>query len=535
MKSILVVDIGTTGIKCTIWQSSSTLDMLRNVYSTQTYATPISHPLQILRVIEKCFNEMMINRDEHIDFVGFSCFGMCLLGLDSSNNICSYATYRGNEMETTTNESELSRTRENFAQHFSLEAERDVHITASFLGDEISNSMTTNKVESEHQRLIVQPNIVGITQPFHPSYALNHMMTYHTERICRWTTIVSYCLEKWTGKEGIPISYSEASWFGMLDWKKKAWDVNCMKYLQDRAKGLPKLVDFNQFEFGLSDEFGKRWPSLAKAKLLLGIVDGAAATFGSCPVGEKCVTIGTSAAVRILMKMNLSFESVVNLPSQGCFVHVLDSDHLVVGGALTDGGSAVDLLVKLTGMNIVTVNDTISKRSALLTDENKIACLPYFSQSGERAPGWAGPNIPGAFVGINHTTQPIDLIVASAVGVALRLAEVVDILQKVTPSKNGNAERMYISGSALKKSLLWKKAIGGSVNTELWTVYDSDSEEDRDESSSRGVAMLALGKEVQQHMCKLVWNAPSSTEYGQFMHMKQLQRNIYQRLLRSMI
>merc|ERR1712146_82260 len=50
----------------------------------------------------------------------------------------------------------------------------------------------------------------------------------------RWTTITSYILEQWTGrKEALPISYAEASWTGMFDFRNFKWSEEMLDVLNN--------------------------------------------------------------------------------------------------------------------------------------------------------------------------------------------------------------------------------------------------------------------------------------------------------------
>lgn len=114
------------------------------------------------------------------------------------------------------------------------------------------------------------------------SYAPQHLASFMQLRgtsdspVHCWFTLSALILSRWT-KQRAPISYSEASWLGLLDFKHLCWDPQALQAAHIELSSLPPLLDYDQFNSTLSDEYLNRWPELHQAKLFLGIGDGAAA------------------------------------------------------------------------------------------------------------------------------------------------------------------------------------------------------------------------------------------------------------------
>lgn len=101
----------------------------------------------------------------------------------------------------------------------------------------------------------------------------------------------------------------QASWTGMLDYRRLAWCKELLLPLLPCLKGgatLPPLADYCEtHELGhVTGHYAERWPELASARLFLGVGDGACANLGSgcCDDTLLAATIGTSAAARIVIQ-----------------------------------------------------------------------------------------------------------------------------------------------------------------------------------------------------------------------------------------
>lgn len=78
--------------------------------------------------------------------------------------------------------------------------------------------------------------------PVQPSYALPQLRAFYNnemykclaKQVEKWQTISSICLYRWSGKPNIqiPISYSEASWTGMLDFRTGCWDDEAVNLVE---------------------------------------------------------------------------------------------------------------------------------------------------------------------------------------------------------------------------------------------------------------------------------------------------------------
>jgi gluconokinase len=250
--------------------------------------------------------------------------------------------------------------------------------------------------------------------PLHVSYALPQLRAFYAKEenqhlanmIERWQTLSTICLNRWYGRPciKIPISYSEASWTGMLDFRSCSWDQEALSLVEtcpgvtqyDYRRGqdeddpkddieiFPPVCDFDSpLPFlkegiprcnndGSNNPYWERWPEfrLASLSMFLGIGDGAAANVGSkCggSVGGQqgregqqiqqrriAVTIGTSAAARVCLPLSRLLATSpssdqIHIPP-GLFCYRVHSDTILLGGALTDGGCVVEWARSLLNM-----------------------------------------------------------------------------------------------------------------------------------------------------------------------------------------
>ncbi|KAL3817012.1 hypothetical protein ACHAXA_002924 [Cyclostephanos tholiformis] len=236
--------------------------------------------------------------------------------------------------------------------------------------------------------------------PLHVSYALPQLRAFYAKeenqhlaiKIDRWQTLSTICLHRWSGKPCLqmPISYSEASWTGMFDFRSCSWDQEALNLVEtcpgvtqydytiehdddgpkDEIELLPPLVDFDSplpvlregippcnADGGLNP-YWERWPEFRSHALSMffGIGDGAAANVGSkCGSSDQqeregrhiqrriAVTIGTSAAARVCLPLSTpSLSSNLVLIPPGLFCYRVHRDTILLGGALTDGGCVVE-------------------------------------------------------------------------------------------------------------------------------------------------------------------------------------------------
>ncbi|KAL3934757.1 MAG: hypothetical protein SGARI_003251 [Bacillariaceae sp.] len=246
---------------------------------------------------------------------------------------------------------------------------------------------------------------------------------------------------------------------------------------------------------------------LREAKFFLGVGDGACANVGSkCTTAERiAVTIGTSAAARLCL-----YQPISETPSersavsfripyhQGLFCYRIDKDHVLLGGALTDGGSVIQWARELLNYtdeedfeNVMKHLET--KAVAELKDRtehhlsdfersysNSVPCtVPFLS--GERSTGFRN-GATGVMMGLTRRTTAAGFLQGCFEGVSFRLNAVLELIA----ANNTQDEKQFIiaSGKAMEVNHYWRQMIADTSG--LRVVFDCETEK----GSSRGAARL---------------------------------------------
>ena len=343
-------------------------------------------------------------------------------------------------------------------------------------------------------------------------------------RVARWQTLTSLIQSRWTGARHLPVSFSEASWTGLLDFLALAWDAALARVVGLDPGTLPELADHKDARRGLCEAYRRRWPELAGALLFPAVGDGAAANIGAKCVSQDrvCVTIGTSAAVRIVLP--LGEEQKEPLPPKGLWCYRLDKRRVLLGGALTDGGS---LFEWLRGLGLGSPSgdadlDLEAELAAMGPDEHGLTVLPFLS--GERAPGWQ-PDARGTICGLTRQTTSAQLMRAGLESVALRLAAIVELLGPWL----GPGAVIVGSGEALRASPAWQQILADATGHQV--VMERESE-----ATSRGVALLAeqaLGGASTPPLEPHVLRRPDAAARAKYAAARARQEDLYRRLYGS--
>jgi gluconokinase len=347
--------------------------------------------------------------------------------------------------------------------------------------------------------------------------------------------------------------------------------------------GLPTLVPTNVpvgiwTKDTINETYYRRWPCLDGAQLFGGIPDGFAATIGSkCSGGSGgggggsiatplssskndttattapapattaapmriAVTMGTTAAARVVVeypKQTMSSSSSSSsspspttttaatdissfvVPS-GLFAYRIDDKHVLLGGALNDGGSVLEWARELLNLGndftsplflqcLTQATKILEERYRDLEDNDRdgerrrrrslvppsrqhhLSMLPLLS--GERSTGFR-THATGAMLGLTRDVTPAHFLLSCMEGVVLRLHAIITLLRRTqgattttTTTSTTIPPIIVISGKALETNTLWRQMLADC--TGLSVVYDATTTE----GTSRGVAkyMMAAG------------------------------------------
>jgi gluconokinase len=309
--------------------------------------------------------------------------------------------------------------------------------------------------------------------PLHSSYWPAKLAWLHgaspeaTRRVRTWVSPGEYVHRRLFGDA--PVSTSMASATGLLDQHQCRWDPELASAV-GAAGALPEIDDAPLR--GLREEWARRWPSLRDVPWFPPVGDGACSN-----VGTGCVThdraalmVGTSGALRVMWAVD-----DVRIPP-GLWCYRADARRVVMGGALSDGGSVVAWLRRLT--RLPPEEETEREIAAMEPDAHGLTVLPLLS--GERGPGWAD-EASATIAGLSLATDPLQLLRASLEAVALRFALIDELLKEALPEER----HVIATGGGLVASPAWTQIMADALGR---PVTASAVEE----GSSRGAALLAL-------------------------------------------
>lgn len=434
MTFLLSIDVGTSGVRAALFDERGAPvpgAQTRNhrVFTTVSDFAELDAD-QIVAEVIKTVDELLANSARRIDLIAISAFWHSLIGIDAAGlpttPLLTWADTRAAQFAKTL--------RENFD-------EREIHARTGCR--------------------------------FHPSYwpaKLQWLKHEHHEKFLKaryWLGFAEYLCLRLFGDVATSISMASAT--GLFNQRECDWDWGSVRDLDISPDTLPEIT--SQMSVRLSESFASRWPALAEAQLVTIAGDGAANNIGAgCSTKERiALMIGTSGAMRVVFAGEPPIEIAPSLWS-----YRASKRHVVVGGALSDGGGLVQWLTESLKLD----RDALqSEVAALEPDAHGLTVLPFWS--GERSTGWSSDARGGIF-GLRQKTTPIEIVRATLEAIAYRFALIARALDQVAPNAT-----IFASGNALRSSPVWLQIIADVLGRPL--LFGGTAE-----ASIRGAALLAL-------------------------------------------
>lgn len=304
----------------------------------------------------------------------------------------------------------------------------------------------------------------------HASYLpakLRYLREAHADaygRTTLWGSLGEYIYMRLFGER--VVGHGMASATGLYDQRRCDWDDQLLGHLELGKAALSPIDDAPRV--GLRPVYARRWPALARVPWLPALGDGACSNVGAGAVGRDvaALMLGTSAAMRVL------FEGSDPPVVKGGWTYRLDQRRIVAGGALSNAGNVL-IWLRRTFPDVDPVS--VARRPVA---EHGLVALPLLA--GDRSPTW-NDAATGVLAGIGLDTRSEDIVQATVEGIALRVANLWDLVHSAVP---GISRLVATGGAAVSAPWLTQlcaDAIGRPLALSVAT-----------EGSARGAAIVAL-------------------------------------------
>ncbi|MGK5518663.1 FGGY family carbohydrate kinase [Micromonospora sp. URMC 107] len=294
-------------------------------------------------------------------------------------------------------------------------------------------------------------------------------------RIARFAGLAEYALGELL--DSAPMSISQASGTGMLDLRTLDWDAEACALAGSRADELPELAP-NGWRGRLRPAYARRWPQLTDVPWAGPVGDGAASNVGSGCVepGRAAVTVGTSAAVRLVQRVPAG-QVMPPLPEQ-LWRYRVDHDHVVTGAAYSSGGNLfawADRELRLPG------GSELEVALARVPHEGGLPVNVRFG--GDRPPGLA-PAGSGALGGLSFGTSAVEILAGLMRGLCDLVADDLGVLESTVDE----SVEVVLGGGAMAASRWWRTTFAATLAPRpVW--FGSNPE-----VGASGAALVALGR-----------------------------------------
>lgn len=258
---------------------------------------------------------------------------------------------------------------------------------------------------------------------------------------------------------------------GLFNPNKNDWDDEMLSAIGLSRERLSPLAEEHEALTEMGAEFAARWPALKNAQWMPAVGDGACSNIGSGCFNHSLIAInvGTSGAMRVCWPVGQ-----VSIP-KGLWFYRANRRYGLIGGALSNAG---DVFAWCKRTLLLDDERIEAQLAAMESDAHGLTVLPFFS--GERSTGWHG-EARASFLGINLSTEPIEILRAAMEAVCYRFAAIHERLQ----AELSGQTRIIASGGGILHSKVWTQMLADVIGVPVVASAVP-------EASSRGGAMLAL-------------------------------------------
>ncbi|MFC5466557.1 gluconokinase [Lederbergia graminis] len=283
-------------------------------------------------------------------------------------------------------------------------------------------------------------------------------------------SLKEYILFHWFGER--MIDYAMASATGLFNKDTLSWEQEALVLAGITEAQLSNVVAPTEVLNGIRVEVAEKIGIQKETPFVIGAADGQLANLGIGAIlpGEVAITVGTSGAVRQLVKDSRLSKQ------QGTFCYAFTEQYKIVGGPTNNGGIVVQWLKEVLH-NEDEMEDFLKKAETVNVGADGLFFIPYIN--GERAPIW-NQNATGSFYGLKITHTQNFIIRAVLEGITLNLYEIYQDVKQIA----GEPERIFVNGG-LARSKTWLQLVADIFGKEV-CIAESP------QSSAWGAAWIAL-------------------------------------------
>lgn len=268
------------------------------------------------------------------------------------------------------------------------------------------------------------------------------------------------------------IDTAVASGTGLLNVYSLQWEKTILETVEVTEEKLSAVVPVESVFYQGKNNTATALRLPNDVPFVIGSSDGALANIGTGSVaeGSVSVTIGTSAAIRIL-----SAEPVLE-ETGSIFCYHAAGNQYIVGGASNNGAVVMQWLKDSLLQTSETYNELFALAQTAPCGSNDLFFVPYIL--GERAPVWdAGAK--GLYFGLSVNHTKAHLLRAAMEGVVYNLYNIGGRMANTKPWTQINA------AGGFAQSPLWLQILAGVFNCKVCVSGST-------ESSALGAAMVGI-------------------------------------------
>ncbi|GAA1572323.1 gluconokinase [Kribbella hippodromi] len=273
-------------------------------------------------------------------------------------------------------------------------------------------------------------------------------------------------LERLTGERVASVSI--ASGTGTLDLATGAYDDEALEIAGVKPDRLPSIVA-SGWTGTISAEYARRWPGLVGVPVHPPTGDGAASNVGTggYDIGTAAVTVGTSAAVRVVHPI----DDAPELPWE-LWRYRVDDQRAVTGMAFSAAGN---LHAWLTGLLQLESDEP----AGVEIGASHAIAIPFMA--GTRPPATV-PGGSGVYFGLSFDDTAADLLAASLQGASLEIDRGLRQLDALF----GRKLDVVLGGGGIDASEWWRRCLTATFDRPTTVCAEP-------EVGARGAAAVALG------------------------------------------